>query len=116
MLGIHVIIFLGAFLIAKYIIMQFVIDPTFWTTIIPIAFAWLIAPRPHAVQMQSGKEYGLKSILSKKVFKINHFLMPPHIIATSSWPSEQCSEYFWTKCWSLVDKGVESRGQVSGDL
>jgi hypothetical protein len=70
MLGIHVITFLGAFLLARYITAQFVIEPTIWTTVVPLICAWLIAPRPHVVQMQSGKEYGLKSIFSKKVFKV----------------------------------------------
>jgi uncharacterized protein (DUF983 family) len=70
MLGIHVIIFLGAFLLARFIMMQFVMEASLWTTIVPLTCAWLIAPRPHVVQMQSGKEYGLKSIFSKKVFKV----------------------------------------------
>ncbi|WP_292891239.1 hypothetical protein [Nonlabens sp.] len=70
MLGIHVIIFLGAFLLARFIMMQLVMEASLWTTIVPLTCAWLIAPRPHVVQMQSGKEYGLKSIFSKKVFKV----------------------------------------------
>ncbi|WP_213521137.1 hypothetical protein [Nonlabens sp.] len=70
MLGIHVIIFLTAFLLARFIMMQLVMEASLWTTIVPLTCAWLIAPRPHVVQMQSGKEYGLKSIFSKKVFKV----------------------------------------------
>ncbi|WP_405378411.1 hypothetical protein [Nonlabens sp. Asnod3-A02] len=70
MLGIHVIIFLSVFLLVRYIMMQFIVDPTFWTTLIPVGVAWLIAPRPHVTQLQSGKEYGLKFLFGKKVMKM----------------------------------------------
>ncbi|WP_303687628.1 hypothetical protein [Nonlabens dokdonensis] len=50
--------------------MQFITAPNAMLILIPIGFAWLIAPRPHVVQMQSGKEYGLKFLFSKKVYKM----------------------------------------------
>ena len=70
MLGIHTIIFLSVFLVIRIITIQFITEPNAMLILIPIGFAWLIAPRPHVVQMQSGKEYGLKFLFSKKVYKM----------------------------------------------
>lgn len=70
MLGIHVIIFLTSFLILRIIMMQFIEQPNAMTIILPLGLAWLIAPRPHVTQLQSGKEYGLKFLFGKKVMKM----------------------------------------------
>jgi hypothetical protein len=70
MLGIHVILFLAVFLLGRFIMSQFLEETNLWVTLIPAALSWLIAPRPHVVQMQSGKEYGLKWYFSKKVIKL----------------------------------------------
>lgn len=44
--------------------------PNAMITLIPIALAWFLAPRPHVAQMQSGKEYGLKWYFSSKIIKV----------------------------------------------
>lgn len=70
MLGIHTIIFLGVFLLIRLILEQFMEAPNAMLIILPLGLAWLIAPRPHVVQMQSGKQYGLKFLFAKKVYKM----------------------------------------------
>lgn len=71
MLGIHVVIFLGVFSLTRYLMMQFMVTPSnTLLTLVPAVLAWVISPRPHVVQMQSGKEYGLKFLFSKKVYKM----------------------------------------------
>jgi len=60
--------FLAIFLLTRFIVVQFM-EISFWTTIIPIAASMIFAPKPHAEQTQSGTEYGLKSIFSKKIIK-----------------------------------------------
>ncbi|MEN8816227.1 MAG: hypothetical protein ABF274_05065 [Nonlabens sp.] len=71
MLGVHTIIFLGVFLLIRYVMMQFMSEPTnTWITIIPAVCAWILSPRPHVVQMQSGKQYGLKFLFAKKIYKM----------------------------------------------
>lgn len=67
---IHVVIFIAIFFIARYIISQYVVDPTFWTTVIPVACGWLLAPKPHVVEHQSGKQYGLRIVFSNKIIKL----------------------------------------------
>lgn len=67
---IHIAVFIAIFLIARYIISQFVVDPTFWTTIIPIVCGWLLAPKPHVEDQQSGKQYGLRIVFSNKIIKL----------------------------------------------
>ncbi len=67
---IHAVIFFAIFLLVRFIAVQFVIDPTFWTTIIPVGIAWLLAPRPHVEQTQSGNQYGLRWVFSKRIIKM----------------------------------------------
>lgn len=67
---IHAVIFLAIFLLVRWIAIQFVVEPTFWTTIIPVACAWLLSPRPHVEQTQSGNQYGLRWVFSKNIIKL----------------------------------------------
>ncbi len=67
---IHVVSFVAIFLIVRYITTQLVVDPTFWTTIIPIAAGWLLAPKPHVENTQSGPQYGLRIVFSNKIIKL----------------------------------------------
>lgn len=70
MLGIHVVLFFIVFLFSRYIMTLLVEAPNAMITLIPIALAWFLAPRPHVAQMQSGKEYGLKWYFSSKIIKV----------------------------------------------
>ncbi|ARN78299.1 hypothetical protein BST97_10030 [Nonlabens spongiae] len=65
---IYGISFLAIFLIVRFITVQFV-EESIWTTIIPIGASMIFSPKPHVEQSQSGKEYGLKSIFSKKIIR-----------------------------------------------
>lgn len=67
---IHVVVFLVIFLLVRFIAIQFVVEPTFWATIVPVGIAWLLSPRPHVEQTQSGNQYGLRWVFSKKVIKL----------------------------------------------
>lgn len=67
---IHAVVFAAVFLLVRFIMMQFVIDPTFWTTLVPVGCAWLLAPRPHVEETQSGKQYGLRIVFSKSIIKL----------------------------------------------
>jgi len=67
---IHILAFVAVFFIARFIITYFVIDLTYWTTIIPLGCAWLLAPKPHVEETQSGKQYGLRILFSKKIIKL----------------------------------------------
>lgn len=63
--------FFIVFLIAWFITDQLVEEKTFLTTFIPIAASLILAPKPHVEETQSGRQYGLKSIFSKKIVHIN---------------------------------------------
>lgn len=67
---IHAVVFLAVFLIARAIAIQLVVDPTMWTTIVPVACAWLLAPKPHVEKTQSGNQYGLRWVFSKKIIQM----------------------------------------------
>ena len=60
--------FLAIFLVVRIITVQF-IEEGIWTTMIPIAASMIFAPKPHAEKTQSGVNYGLKSIFSKKIMR-----------------------------------------------
>ncbi|WP_438962864.1 hypothetical protein [Nonlabens sp.] len=66
---IHAVIFAAVFILVRFVMTQFAVDPTFWTTVIPLGCAWLLSPKPHVESTQSGKQYGLKSIFSKKIIR-----------------------------------------------
>jgi hypothetical protein len=70
MLGIHVILFFSVFLLSRYIMTLLLVAPNALITLIPIGLSWILAPRPHVVQMQSGKKYGLKWYFSSKIIKV----------------------------------------------
>ena len=59
------------FTILWLIIEAFDIEQTFWKTFVPICVAILVTPKIHIVRTQSGSQYGLKSIFSKKVIKFS---------------------------------------------
>ncbi|BAO54775.1 hypothetical protein [Nonlabens marinus] len=61
------IVFAVTWLITDY----FVAKESIWTTFIPIGAAMILAPKPHIEETQSGRQYGLKSIFSKKIFPVN---------------------------------------------
>lgn len=67
---IHIAIFIAVYLLVRYIMTQFAVDPTFWTTVIPAVSAWLLAPKPYVEDTQSGKQYGLRIVFSKKIIKL----------------------------------------------
>lgn len=67
---IHVVSFVAIFLIARYITTQFVVDPTMWTTIVPLGAGWLLAPKPHVEETESGPQYGLRIVFSNKIIKL----------------------------------------------
>jgi hypothetical protein len=60
--------FLVIYMVAYFIIRQF-IEEGVWTTMIPIGASIVFAPKPHIESTQSGKNYGLKSIFSKKIIR-----------------------------------------------
>jgi hypothetical protein len=41
-----------------------------WATLFSVTFAFVLAPKPHVEETQSGRQYGLKSIFSKRVIPI----------------------------------------------
>ena len=67
---IHGSIFLGLFLIGRMILLQFVVDPSFWTLLIPVFIASFLAPKPHVVKTQSGNQYGLRWMFTKKIMRL----------------------------------------------
>ncbi|WP_124979050.1 hypothetical protein [Nonlabens xiamenensis] len=60
--------FTAIFLIVRFIAVSWVVDPTLWTTIIPIASAMILAPKPYAEESPDGRKYGLRSIFLKKPY------------------------------------------------
>jgi len=62
--------FLAIFLIARFIMAQFYEEQTIWLTFIPLAIGMILSPKPHIEETQSGRQYGLKSIFSKKIIRI----------------------------------------------
>ena len=67
---IHIGIFVAVFFMTRFITTQFVVDPTIWTTMIPLGCAWLLAPKPYVEDTQSGKQYGLRVVFSNKIIKL----------------------------------------------
>lgn len=63
---VSILVFVTSFLIMS----NFFAVPTFWTTLVPIGATMLMTPKPHIVLSQSGDQYGLKSIFSKKIIPI----------------------------------------------
>lgn len=60
--------FLVIYMVVYFIVRQFIAEGV-WTTMIPIGASILLAPKPHIENTQSGKNYGLKSIFSKKIIR-----------------------------------------------
>lgn len=66
---VHIIVFISVFLLGRWITDQLMNDDT-WEVLITIALCWIIAPRPHVEQTQSGNQYGLKWLFFKKIIKL----------------------------------------------
>ncbi|SCY34601.1 hypothetical protein SAMN05192588_2394 [Nonlabens sp. Hel1_33_55] len=62
--------FMVVFLIARFIMVQFYPEPSIWLTFVPLAIGMILSPKPHIEQTQSGRQYGLKSIFSKRIIYI----------------------------------------------
>ena len=62
--------FFVVFLIVRFLMVQYFTEPTFWTMFVPLGFAIALAPKPHIEETEEGRQYGLKSIFSKKIIRI----------------------------------------------
>ena len=62
--------FMVVFLIARFIMVQFYPEPSIWLTFVPLAIGMVLAPKPHIEETRSGRQYGLKSIFSKRIIRI----------------------------------------------
>lgn len=65
---IYILCFLVVFLVVFFIMRHFT-DDLIWTTVVPSVIATIIAPRQYQEKTQSGINYGLKSIFSKKIIR-----------------------------------------------
>ncbi|WP_194851539.1 hypothetical protein [Nonlabens antarcticus] len=63
--------YLGMFLICWTITSAlFTGEYSVWSTFIPVMVAYVLSPKPHVVEAQSGNQYGVKSIFSKKIIRL----------------------------------------------
>jgi len=65
---IHILCLLAVFLVVFFIMRQFT-DDLIWTAVVPSVIATFIAPRQYQEKTQSGINYGLKSVFSKKIIR-----------------------------------------------
>lgn len=60
--------YVGFFLIFWSITSQlFKGEYSIWSTFTPVIVAYIMSPKPHVVKAQSGNQYGVRSIFSKKI-------------------------------------------------
>ncbi|PRP67698.1 hypothetical protein BST86_11645 [Nonlabens agnitus] len=63
---IYFVCFIVLYLVSKFLLGFIVEEQNLWSHYLPIIIAAILSPRPRVKKTANGKEYGYKSIFSKK--------------------------------------------------